>query len=234
MTPKRLLADLIRQGFRLAVCGNCIEVAPRSRLTESMRQDIRKHKGGLMALLRTEGPLKSQVLAPGEDQQKTGRRVPAKKSSARPNHDGGKMRSDPKAEVGVPAPAGIQETRPTATQDPTRPVPAPESMTAPTRPPEPFHKPRRLTPLLCCNCRRRGSANCPECMLATDSSLALDGDVIFRVRQPTAQDLWPWHRCKRCDNSFKAPQYPALSLCPDCVAMDSRQPAQHPSSGKPP
>jgi hypothetical protein len=233
MTPKRLLADLIRQGFRLAVCGNCIEVAPRSRLTESMRQDIRKHKGGLMALLRTEGPLESQVLAPAEDQQKTGRRSPAKKSSVRRNDDGGKVRSAPKSEVGAPMPASIQETRPTATQDPTRSVPTPEPATRLARLPELAQKPKRLAPLLCPSCRRLGYANCPECMLATDSSLTLDGDVIFRVRLPTAQDLWPWHRCKRCDNCFKAPQFPALSLCPDCVAKDSRQLAQHASSGEP-
>jgi hypothetical protein len=233
MTPKRLLADLIRQGFRLAVCGNCIEVAPRSRLTESIRQDIRKHKGGLMALLRTEGPLDGQLLSQGKDQPKARRRVPAKKSSVRPNDDGGKGRSAPNSDAGAPAPAGIRETGPTATQDPTRLVPAPEPNTPPAIPPKFIQKPKRLAPLLCPPCRRLGYANCRECMLATDSSLTLDGDEIFGVRLPTAQDRWPWHRCKRCDNSFKAPLYPALSLCPDCVAEDSRQPAQHPSSGEP-
>jgi hypothetical protein len=231
MTPKRLLANLIRQGFRLSVCGTCIEVAPRSRLTESMRQDIRKHKGGLMALLRTVGPLESQVLTPGEDRQKTGRRVPAKKSAVRPNDDRGEGRSAPNSDAGALAPAGIQETRPTATQYPTRPIPAPEPIPPPTLPPELIQKPKRLAPLLCPRCRQLRYANCRECLLATDSSLTLDGDVIFRVRIPTAQDLWPWHQCKRCDNCFKAPQYPALSLCPDCVAEDVRQPAQHASSG---
>jgi len=233
MTPKRLLADLIRQGFRLAVCGNCIEVAPRSRLTESICKDIRKHKGGLIALLHTEGPLESQVPAPGEDQEKTGRRIPAKQSSVRPNNDGGKGRSALNSDAGAPAPAAIQEIRATATRPPTRSEAAPEHNTALIRPPEPIQKPKRLAPLLCPPCRRLGYANCPECMLATDSSLALDGDVIFVVRLPTAQDLWPWHRCKRCDNSFKAPQYPALNLCPDCVAEDARQPAQRESRGEP-
>jgi hypothetical protein len=164
-------------------------------------------------------------------EQKNHRQAATHESSVRLN-DGDKNNA-PNA-VGAPAPAGFQETRPMASQDPARPVPAPEALTPPARPPELAQKPKRLAPLLCPHCRRLGYANCPECMLATDSSLALDGDVIFRVRLPTAQDLWPWHRCKRCDNSFKAPQYPALSFCPDCVAMDSGQPTQHPSSGEPP
>jgi hypothetical protein len=218
MTPKKLLTALMRQGFRLAVCGNNIEVAPISQLTESVRQDIRKHKGELMALLRTEGPLEGHVLAPGKDRQKTRRRVPAKKSPVRPNDSDGKVGSAPKSEVSASMPAGIQGARSSATQDRTRPVLAPEAITAPARPLEPIQKPKRLAPLLCPRCRRLGYANCRECTLATDSSLALHGDVIFGVRLPTAQDRWPWHRCKRCDNCFKAPQYPALSVCPDCVA----------------
>jgi hypothetical protein len=225
--PKKMLADLIRQGFRLAVCGNSIEVAPRSQLTESVRQDIQKHKGELMALLRTEGPPEDRVLAPG----KTRRRVPGQKSSVRPKD--GDVCPAPKLEVGASMPMCNQETSPTATQHATRPVPATEPIMVPTRTPKPIHQPKRLAPLLCPSCRRLGYANCQKCVLATDSSLALDGGVIFGVRLPTAQDLWRWHRCKRCDNCFKAPQYPALSLCPDCVAQDARQPAQHPSGGEP-
>jgi hypothetical protein len=218
MTPKKLLADLIRQGFRLAVCGNNIEVAPISQLTESVRQDIRKHKGELMALLRTEGPPEGQVLSPGKDRQKTRRRVPARKSPVRPNDSSGKVGSVPKSEVGASMSAGIQGTRSSATQDRNRPVLAPEPIAAPARPSEPIQKPKRLAPLLCPGCRQLGYANCQKCVLATDSSLALDGDVIFRIKPPNAEDLWPWHRCKCCDNCFKAPHYPALSLCPDCVA----------------
>src|SRR5215470_16122825 len=136
--------------------------------------------------------------------------------------------------LGAPAPAGIRKNRLTAVQNPTRPIPAPESITRQAPPPEFVQKPRRLAPLLCPPCRRLGYANCRACTLATDSSLTLDGDVIFGVRLPTARDLWRWHRCKRCDNCFKAPQYPALSLCPDCVAEDARQPARHPSRREPP
>jgi hypothetical protein len=112
-------------------------------------------------------------------------------------------------------------------------VPAPEAITVPACSPQAIQKPRRLAPLLCPRCRRLGYANCPECMLATDSSLALDGNVLVLVKPPTIKDLWPWHRCKRCDNCFKAPQYPAPRFCPDCVAEDARQPAQHASSGEP-
>ena len=218
MTPKKLLNDLMRQGFRLAVCGNNIEVAPISQLTESVRQDIRKHKGELMALLRTEGPLEGQMLAPGKDRQKTRRRVPTKKSPVRPNDDSGKVGSAPKSEVSASMPAGIQGTRSSAMQDRNRPVLAPEPITAPTRPSEPIQKQKRLAPLLCPGCRRLGYANCQKCVLATDSSLALDGDVILMVKPRTTEDLWRWHRCTRCDNCFKAPQYPAPRLCPDCVA----------------
>ena len=217
MTPRKLLTDLMRQGFRLAVCGNNIEVAPISQLTESVRQDIRKHKGELMALLRTEGPLEGQVLAPGKGRRKTRRQVPGKKSPVRPNDIDGEEGSAPKAAVGASMPAGIRGTRSSATQDRNQPVLAPEPVTAQARPSEPIQKPKRLAPLLCPGCRRLGYANCQKCVLATDSSLALDGDVIFRVKPPTAEDLWPWHRCTRCDNSFKAPQYPAWSWCPDCV-----------------
>jgi hypothetical protein len=195
MTPKKLLADLMRQGFRLAVCGNNIEVAPINQLTESVRQDIRKHKGELMALLRAEGPLDGQVLAPGKDRQKA-----------------------PKSEVSASMPVGIQAARSSAMQDSTRHALAPEPITAPARPSEPIQKRKRLAPLLCPSCRQLGYAHCRNCMLATDSSLALDGDVLTLAKLPTAQDRWPWHRCKRCDNCFKAPQFPALNLCPDCVA----------------
>jgi hypothetical protein len=109
-----------------------------------------------------------------------------------------------------------------ASGDPVSPdpdAPVPEAITVPARSPQAIQKPRRLAPLLCPRCRRHGYANCPECMLATDSSLAIERGVIFRVRLATAQDLWPWHRCKRCDNCFKAPQYLAPRFCPDCVAM---------------
>jgi hypothetical protein len=182
MTPKKLLTDLMRQGFRLAVCGNNIEVAPISQLTESVRQDIRKHKGELMALLRTEGPPDGRVLAPSEGRQKTRRRVPAKKSRVRPNDKSGKVGSAPKSEVSASMPAGIQGTRSSAMQDRNRPVLAPEPITAPARPSEPIQKQKRLAPLLCPGCRRLGYANCQKCVLATDSSLALDGKVIFRVK----------------------------------------------------
>jgi len=163
-------------------------------------------------------------------EQKTHRQAATHESSVVLN-DGDKNNA-PNA-LGSPAPSGIQETRPTAMQFPTRPVSAPEPITRQALPPELIQKLRRLAPLLCPLCRRLGYANCRACTLATDSSLTVDGDVIFRVRLPTARDLWPWHRCKRCDNCFKAPQYPALSLCPDCVAKDSPQPAQHASSGGP-
>ena len=112
-------------------------------------------------------------------------------------------------------------------------VSVPELTTVPAPCPAPIQKPKWLVPRLCPSCRQLGYAHCRNCMLATDSSLALDGDVIFGVRRPTAQDLWPWHRCKRCDNCFKAPQYPVPRFCPDCVAEDARQPAQHASSGEP-
>ena len=102
-------------------------------------------------------------------------------------------------------------------------VPVSEAITVPARSPQAIQKPRRLAPLLCLRCRRLGYANCPECMLATDSSLALDGSVLVLVKPPTIQDLWPWHRCKRCDNCFKAPQFPALTLCPDCLADGALQ-----------
>jgi hypothetical protein len=213
MTPKKLLAELIRQGCRLAVCGNNIEVAPISQLTERVRQDIRQNKCKLMALLRAEGPLEGRVLAPGKGQQKTRRRVPAN-NSVRPNDDEGKLRTAPKSDVRAPMSAGVQGTRP---MSPTRPVPGSEPRTA-AHPAEPIQKPKRMAPLLCPRCRQLGHAHCRDCMLAIDSSLALDGNVLFVVRQPTAQDLWPWHHCKRCDNWFKAPQFPALTLCPDCVA----------------
>src|SRR5262249_10477471 len=108
MTPKRLLADLMRQGFRLAACGNNIEVAPTSQLTESVRQDIRKHKGELLTLLGTEGSLEGQVLLRGKDRQKTRRLVPAKKSPVRPNDNSGKVGSASKSEVGASMPADIQ------------------------------------------------------------------------------------------------------------------------------
>ena len=153
-------------------------------------------------------------------EQKTHWRAATHESSVR-LRDGDKNNAQNVA-VGAPMPAGVQETRPTATQDPTRPVTAPEPIIHPPLPRELIQKPKRLAPLLCPPCRRLGYANCQACMLATDSSLTLDGDVIFGVRLPTAQDLWRWHRCKRCDNCFKAPQYPALSLCPDCVAEDAR------------
>jgi hypothetical protein len=159
--------------------------------------------------------------APNQVQQKARRRVAAQ-TSARQKNGGHKMRSAPRAAVGAPMPTGIQETRLTAIQTPARPVSAPEVI-APPRPPEPFEKPKRIIPLLCPPCRRLGYANCPRCTLATDSSMAVEGGVPCRVRPPTEQDLWPWHRCEHCDNCFKAPRFPVQRICPDCIANGARR-----------
>src|SRR5262249_29551219 len=107
-------------------------------------------------------------------EQKTDRRAATVESS-------GDKSNSPNA-LGAPAPAGIRENRPTTVQNPTRRLPAPESITRQAPPPEFIQKPRRLAPLLCPPCRRLGYANCRACILATDSSLTLDGDMIFGVR----------------------------------------------------
>ena len=214
MTPKGLLADLIGRGFRLAVRGNSIEIAPRSKLTDRIRQDIRRNKVRLITLLRAGQPLNGQAPAPGKNRQKAPRRKAAKASvrlesprvSARAADDVGDKTTH------------IQDIGHSSTQGPIRTVPGPEAITAPANPPEPIRPAKRLTPLLCQCCRQLGYAHCRECLLATDSSLALEGRHIVQVRLPTERDLWPWHRCRRCDNSFKAPQFPAQRLCPDCVA----------------
>jgi hypothetical protein len=200
--------------------------AERRREERQALADARRRARGLkleqerlqQPLLRTRVLPDGQVRTPDADHQKARRRVrAAKHSSPRLNDDGDKLPSVLKAEIGAPQPTGIQRTRPTARQRPTRPVLAPEVI-VPQISSEPVQKPKRLAPLLCPRCRTLGYANCRECMLATDSSLAIEGNVISQVRQPTEQDLWPWHRCECCDNCFKAPQYPALTLCPDCVA----------------
>ena len=107
---------------------------------------------------------------------------------------------------------------PSNAASPALDVSVPELTTVPAPCPAPIQKPKWLVPGLCPSCRQLGYAHCRNCMLATDSSLVLDGDVLIVAKAPTTQDLWPWHRCKRCDNCFKAPQFPAPTLCPDCAA----------------
>jgi hypothetical protein len=71
VTAAELLAELVGLGFRLAVRGNDIGVAPAGRLTDAQRQVIREHKAELLALLRAgepaaaEGPELPPTAAPG-------------------------------------------------------------------------------------------------------------------------------------------------------------------------
>jgi hypothetical protein len=155
-------------------------------------------------------------------EQKARRHVAAQKTTVRPKNDGGGMAPAPKADDRVPMATSALGTRLTATQAPAQPVTAPKAI-VPQPSPEPVQKPKRLTPLLCPRCRQHGYANCTACMLATDSSLVLEGGTLCLVRQPTEQDRWPWHRCEHCDNCFKAPQFPVQRICPDCAAKGARR-----------
>jgi hypothetical protein len=159
---------------------------------------------------------------PERPQKKGRRRVAAQKSTIRPKNDGGGMASALIAEDRVPMATSDLGTHLTATQAPAPSVTAPKPIMAQPSP-EHAQKPKRLTPLLCPRCRQQGYANCTACMLATDSSLVLDGGIVYQLPQRTEQDRWPWHRCERCDNCFKAPQFPAQKICPDCAVQGARR-----------
>lgn len=62
MTAAELLADLAHQGFTLALERNGIRVMPASRLTEELRQALRKHKPALFALLAERQPRPSALV----------------------------------------------------------------------------------------------------------------------------------------------------------------------------
>jgi hypothetical protein len=51
VTAAELLADLVRQGFRRALRGSGLAVAPAGRLTDAQRQAIGEHKAELLTLL---------------------------------------------------------------------------------------------------------------------------------------------------------------------------------------
>jgi hypothetical protein len=61
MRPEQLLADLLRQGFRVVAHGGDIRVAPARRLTDALRQAIKKNKRELLALLRVDLPPDTQI-----------------------------------------------------------------------------------------------------------------------------------------------------------------------------
>jgi hypothetical protein len=55
MTAAQLLSELARQGFTLIAEGDGIRVRPASRLTEELRQAVRRHKSELLVLLAGAG-----------------------------------------------------------------------------------------------------------------------------------------------------------------------------------
>ncbi len=64
MGAPTLLADLKSRGFRLAIDGNRLLVAPTERLTERDREQIREHRGALLALLTAPSPAANSMPSP--------------------------------------------------------------------------------------------------------------------------------------------------------------------------
>jgi hypothetical protein len=120
VTAASLLAELIRQGFRLDASDDGIGVVPASKLTDALRWAIREHKTELLVLLRRDVPPTGQVPAPKRKQRTSRKRAAVPKASVQPNGQGERLPPAPKAAlpptefaavpsqkpVEVPAPSG--------------------------------------------------------------------------------------------------------------------------------